>query len=454
MAEIPSAFCERMKHLLGDEYQAFYASYQQPRIQGLRLNTRKVIPEKFLKQAPFELEKIPWAQQGYYYSEQQRPGKHPYHEAGLYYIQEPSAMAVVELLDPQPGEMILDLCAAPGGKTTQIADKLQGKGFLLANEFHSGRAKILSQNVERMGICNAVVTNESPQRLAERFPAYFDRVLVDAPCSGEGMFRKNPIAAEEWSQSNVEICAARQLEILRAAASMLRPEGRLVYSTCTFSPEENESVLEQFCQEQPHFRIQKLHRNALFSQGRPEWVDGREELRETVRLWPHRLRGGGHFIAVLRKEEGETGNVQLYRPKPIERDRLQQYQAFEKAYLRTSLDGERSLFGESLYIVPPEMADMTRLKVVRPGMQLGTVKKNRFEPSHALALASNPQDFARSVHFTANSPEIAAYLRGETIMAEGVKGWCLIVVDGYSLGLGKQSGDMIKNHYPKGLRWK
>lgn len=451
--ELPFDFCRRMERLLGSEYQAFYDSYRQPRVQGLRLNTRKVLPEKFLKQVPFQLKKIPWTQQGYYYAQQQRPGKHPYHEAGLYYIQEPSAMAVVELLDPQPGEKILDLCAAPGGKTTQIADKLQGQGFLLSNEFHAGRAKILSQNVERMGIGNAVVTNEAPQKLAERFGGYFDRVLVDAPCSGEGMFRKNPLAAEEWSQQNVELCATRQLEILQAAAVMLKPEGRLVYSTCTFSPEENEGVIEQFCRMNTQFEIETVQGNALFSEGRKEWGNGGEELCRTFRLWPHRLQGEGHFIAVLHKKDGDTENVTRYQPKQVERAVLQQYQAFAAEYLRTQTEGELSLFGESLYLVPPEMADMQRLKVVRPGLQIGLAKKNRFEPSHALALALRQQDFILSEDFTADSPEIVNYLKGQTVPSEGEKGWCLVTVDGYSLGFGKRSGGVIKNHYPKGLRW-
>ncbi len=453
MMDLPIDFCRRMEQMLEEEYRAFYDSYRQPRTQGLRLNTAKVEEKAFVKQAPFTLEKIPWAQHGYYYPEQQRPGKHPYHEAGLYYIQEPSAMAVVELLDPQPGEKILDLCAAPGGKTTQIADRLQGKGFLLANEFHAGRAKILSQNVERMGIRNAVVTNESPQRLVERFTGYFDRILVDAPCSGEGMFRKNPLAAEEWSRQNVELCAVRQLEILQAAASMLKPEGRMVYSTCTFSPEENERVIEQFCALSPQFEIEKVQGNALFSAGRPEWGNGNETICRTFRLWPHRLRGEGHFIAVLRKKDGVAEKVTQYQAKPVDRAVMQQYQAFAVEYLRTSMEGEVSLFGESLCLVPPEMIDMQRLRVLRPGLQMGMAKKNRFEPSHALALSLQQQEFALSADFAADSPEIMDYLKGQTIASEGKKGWCLVTVDGYSLGFGKRSGGVIKNHYPKGLRW-
>lgn len=453
MMELPQAFCRRMERMLGEEYEAFYRSYAQPRTHGLRLNTRKVSANEFVKQLPFETEKIPWADGGYYYEEEARPGKHPYHDAGLYYIQEPSAMAVAELLDPKPGEKILDLCAAPGGKSTQIADKMQGKGFLLSNEFHPGRAKILSQNMERMGVCNAVVTNESPQRLAKHFAGYFDRVLVDTPCSGEGMFRKNPSAVAEWSQENVELCAERDMEILREAASMLRPGGRLVYSTCTFAPEENEQVIERFCENNRAFQVVKTEKNQWFSKGCAAWGNGSAVSEYTVRLWPHKLKGEGHFIAVLRKEAGEEGKVAPFRPQKIEQTVLRLYREFVKEHLKTMPTGEAVLFGDAFYLVPGEMTEMRGLKVVRPGLHVGTVKKNRFEPSHALALAMPPRAFIEKVDFSADSAEIAAYLQGQTIMAEGNKGWCLVTVDGYGLGLGKQSGGVIKNHYPKGLRW-
>lgn len=453
MMELPVAFCERMERMLGAEYEAFYRSYEQPRTHGLRLNTRKVSEYEFVKQLPFATEKIPWANGGYYYTEEARPGKHPYHEAGLYYIQEPSAMAVAELLDPKPGEKILDLCAAPGGKSTQIADKMQGQGFLLSNEFHPGRAKILSQNMERMGVCNAVVTNESPQRLAKHFRGYFDRVLVDTPCSGEGMFRKNPSAAAEWSRANVELCAERDMEILREAALMLRPGGRLVYSTCTFAPEENEQVIERFCENNRAFQIMKTEGNPWFSNGEAAWANGSASLEDTFRLWPHKLKGEGHFIAVLQKETGEEEKVTRFQPPKIDQTALRLYMDFAKAHLKTTLSGDRVLFGDAFYLVPDGMAEMRGLKVVRPGLHVGTVKKNRFEPSHALALAIQPRDFIGRFDFAADSAEIEAYLKGQTIAASGDKGWCLVTADGYGLGLGKQSGGVIKNHYPKGLRW-
>ena len=240
--ELPVKFLERMENMLGEEYAEFLASYEKERVYGLRINTLKMQAEEALRKLPFQLEPVSWCDTGFYYKEEERPGKSPYHEAGLYYIQEPSAMITAELAQIKPGEKVLDLCAAPGGKTTQIACKLQGEGILVSNEINSARAAILSQNVERMGIKNGIVTNESPKRLSEHFVSYFDKIIVDAPCSGEGMFKKEPIAVAEWSEENVENCAKRQAEILTCAAKMLKPGGRIVYSTCTFAKQENEDT--------------------------------------------------------------------------------------------------------------------------------------------------------------------------------------------------------------------
>ncbi len=455
MAVLPEDFCHRMKIMLGEEYPAFLQCYRQPHVQGLRVNMRKVQPNIFLKQMPYLLEPIPWVENGYYYDEAQRPGKHPYHEAGLYYIQEPSAMAVVELLQPIPGDKVLDLCAAPGGKATQIADKLAGDGFLLCNEYHPTRAKILSQNIERMGIRNAVVTNESPHRLRQHFGAYFDKVLVDAPCSGEGMFRKNPLAVQEWSPQNVQLCAKRQKEILHEAAEMVRAGGRLVYSTCTFSPEENEQMIAWFCQKHPIFQVETVQACSLFAHGNPKWADGVDFVERTFRLWPYQLKGEGHYIAVLRKqEEQKQERILSHNPIPVVEDVWQYYQAFARQFLLEVPREKFVLFGKECYVLPEAMVDMKGLRVLRPGWHLGTIKKNRFEPSHALALSLSPEEVAIQVNFSANSKEIVAYLNGQIISSEGEKGWCLITVDGYSIGFGKRSGGVIKNHYPKGLRWK
>ena len=452
---LPEDFKIKMKELLKDEYEDFIKSYKDDRNQGFRINTLKISVKEFQDKSPFTIKKVPWAKEGFYYGENDRPGKHPYHEAGLYYIQEPSAMAVGEIIDPMPGERILDLCAAPGGKTTHIAAKMSQEGFLLANEIHPARAKILSQNVERMGIKNAVITNENPERLAQRFPGYFDRILVDAPCSGEGMFRKDPQACEEWSLENVAMCAYRQLDILKHAGSMLRPGGRLVYSTCTFSPEENEGVISKFLNTAPEFEVENVQVYEDFDKGRADWIENAaENIDRTIRIWPHKLQGEGHYIAVLRKTDGSKHESLKYLHTSIDKKLLKDYYRFAEEFLRFTPEGKYILFGDQLYIIPEEMLSLENLKVVRPGWHLGTIKKNRFEPSHALGISLNGEQVKYKWNLRADSDEITAYLKGESLEAEGPKGWYLVEVDGYSIGWGKLTDHTLKNHYPKGLRWK
>ncbi|MBE5866204.1 MAG: RNA methyltransferase [Lachnospiraceae bacterium] len=448
---LPEKFLERMKDMLGAEYDAFVQSFEQDKYQALRINPMKkkyIEDEQCRSSMPedlegFHLTPVSWEENGYYYTKEDQPGKHPYHEAGVYYIQEPSAMAVVPLLEVQPGEKVLDLCAAPGGKSTQIAGYLQGEGLLVSNEIHPARAKILSENIERMGVPNACVTNETPTRLSEKFPEYFDRILVDAPCSGEGMFRKNEVACEEWSPENVELCAARQDEILDCAAQMLRPGGRLVYSTCTFATLENEGSISRFAERHPEFEVQK-----------------------TWRLWPHKVQGEGHFAAVLQKsgevaEDYETYAVGGTEPGCSSKDKeLSLWWDFWKeleAKAGSALSERLSLgillrFGDELYLAPKGMPALKGMKVMRPGLHLGTLKKNRFEPSHALALALGGEDVRHVCHLKADDSVTVGYLNGQTFNYEGDKGWYLIVVDGYSLGWGKLAGGIMKNHYPKGLR--
>ena len=427
---LPQAFLERMKIQLGEEYPAFLQSLERPRAVALRFNPLKgEIPT-----LPFVKEPVPWEHMGYYYDPESRPGLHPYHEAGVYYLQEASAMAPVQLLDPKPGEKICDLCAAPGGKSTQIAGRMAGEGLLLCNELNPKRAKILSRNIERMGIANALVTNEHPQRLADRLAGFFDRVLIDAPCSGEGMFRKEEAAVTDWSPETVEMCARRQGEILHSGAQLVRPGGRLVYSTCTFAPEEDEMAVAAFLESHPEFE--------------PEYVDAPWFVpgeNASYRMWPHKLLGEGHFAAVLRKKIGE--NAQTVSEPGEKQPAL--FSAFAKE-LGIRLPGGKALtFGQSLYWIPLETPSLRGLKVLRPGLELGELKKDRFEPAHALALwlrgCSTAEDFP------ADSTAIAGYLRGDVIPS-GKKGWCLVMVDGYSIGWGKGDGRVLKNHYPKGLR--
>ena len=444
---LPEAFCMRMEGLLGAEWNAFLASYDENRYYGLRRNPLKSSAERFMEQMPYALEKVSWAEEGYYYGTEDHPGKDVLHEAGLYYIQEPSAMAVAQILDPQPGERVLDLCAAPGGKSTQIAGRMRGEGLLVANEVIPDRAGILSQNVERMGIKNCVVCNEEPERMAERFPGFFDRIVVDAPCSGEGMFRKDETAVEQWSEAHVQMCADRQLMILREAAKMLRLGGVLVYSTCTFAPEENEGTVGSFLKKHPEFSLEKAGR----FQGMAPGIGCGENAKAMVRLWPHKIAGEGHFLACLKKEGAANGKGKAHREeKGVSSKELKEWEDFRKQYLRDGFQGRYLKFGEQLYLIPEGIPALEGLKALRPGLHLGTIKKKRFEPSHALALSLRPEGAALSFQTDRRGAE--AYLSGQTLQAEGEKGWYLITIDGYSLGWGKLSGGIMKNHYPSGLR--
>ncbi len=454
---LPQEFLNRMKILLGTEYADFLAGYENSHRFSLRWNPLKggeVPQEQIKKRLPYLQEAVPWAKYGYYYEENVRPGKHPFHEAGLYYIQEASAMAPAAFLNAGPGERILDLCAAPGGKSTQIAADMRGQGLLVCNEIHPARARILSENIERMGICNALVLNEAPDTLAERFEQYFDRILVDAPCSGEGMFRKKEEACREWSMQNVELCAKRQDEILDAAAGMLKAGGRLVYSTCTFAPEENEGSVSRFLARHSEFSIAPPAFTEGFTGGRADWVENPAPgIENTVRLFPHKVEGEGHYAAVLIKE-GE--NKEANRPCKTEAGTREkecgEFAGFLRQYIRKELTGVLLKFGDQLYLTPEGTPSLHKLKVLRAGLHLGTLKKNRFEPSHALALALSDSDVKYAKNLDSHGQEAQAYLRGETLQAEGEKGWYLITVDGISLGWGKLTGGVMKNHYPKGLR--
>ncbi|MDR6716062.1 RsmB/NOP family class I SAM-dependent RNA methyltransferase [Paenibacillus sp. 2003] len=315
--KLPLIFAERMKSLLGDEFEQFMKSYEQSPHAGLRVNTLKISMEQFDEIAPFDLRPIPWCETGFYVPHGVKPGLHPYYHAGLYYIQEPSAMAPVELLQVEPGDRVLDLCAAPGGKTTQIAAKLQGKGVLVTNDIHAERTKALAKNVELYGVRNAVVLNESPERIANAFPHYFDKVLIDAPCSGEGMFRKDEDMVKSWEHHSVEKCVLMQRDILETAARLLAPGGTIVYSTCTFAPEENEAMIAEFLNVNRDFVVMEIPEETGFAPGRPEWVRQMmpekaeeteavlDQTRGTARLWPHLLEGEGHYVAVLQHRAGQ-----------------------------------------------------------------------------------------------------------------------------------------------------
>jgi NOL1/NOP2/sun family putative RNA methylase len=451
-----------MSGLLGNEYPSFAASYDAAPAAGLRINTLKVPVEAFRALVSFDLTPVPWCPAGFTLPEEQTPGKHPWHAAGLYYLQEPSAMAVAELLESRPGERVLDLAAAPGGKATHIASLMGGQGLLIANELHPKRAWDLAENLERWGVRHAAITNEPPERLAERFAGFFDRVLLDAPCSGEGMFRKSEAARREWTPALVAGCSLRQSTILGHAARLVRPGGRLVYSTCTFAPEEDEEVLARFLEVHDAFEMVEPAPRPGFSPGRSEWIverPGREiagNVAAAVRLWPHIGPGEGHFVAVLQRRLTiePVAQPRLWTPVRLPRPAEQAYRAFCAGHLAGVPAAERlALVGSYLYALPPELPDLSGLRFLHPGWWLGTLKKDRFEPSHALALGVTVREALRSVCLDADSPELRAYLQGGSFRSSGDDGWLLIAVDGYPLGWGKRVNGTVKSHYPKGLRW-
>ena len=486
--ELPPAFVSRMNRMLGEEAEDFWRNYTGEEARALRFNRRKRSrrPEhdsRILQAmgAGDPASFVPWAEDAWYIPADSRPGRDLRHDAGLYYVQEPSAMSAAALLAPRPGERILDLCAAPGGKATQLASLLGPEGLLVANEIHPARCRILSQNIERMGIDNCLVTNEPPERLEQRFPGWFHRILVDAPCSGEGMFRKMPEAMAEWSPEAVRRCAERQDTILNSAAKMLMPGGTLVYSTCTFSPEENEGTISRFLKSHPDFSLEDAC-GEFFTPGRPEWGDGDPELAKTARLWPHRLRGEGHFAArLIRDPLPETGmpltqeNPQQGKKKPSgagkrggksrpgaesggpDRERRKLLEEFCRETL-TSLTGEKLCggrlvcFGDQLYLLPEETPDLAGLRVERPGLHLGTFARKRFEPAHALALWLCPEECLRTENLEPESSMAESWRQGGVLEIPGEAGWTLICADGLSAGWGKRVGDRIKNHLPKGLR--
>ncbi len=459
--DLPIEYASRMEELLGDEYDAYLASLDKPLHKGLRVNSLKTDGDSVMKLLGRDLKPVPWASLGYYYNEDEiKPGKSPYFEAGLYYIQEPSAMCVAEIameatkdLGIDKSELkVLDLCAAPGGKTTYLAALMENKGLLVANEINAGRAAILSQNVERCAITNTVVISENPVKLADRFENYFDLIVVDAPCSGEGMFRKEEDALNMWSLDNVLMCAERQKEIMDAASKMLKGTGRIVYSTCTFAMEEDENLIKDFLDTHEDFKTIPSPYKKFFK-------EGYEPVRDGMRLFPHLIDGEGHFACVLGRDE-DVEETRPYKKKGNDRNTLAMMQVakkffkenFNEGFLERFEGGDFISFGDNLYLMPMAM-NLDKLKVLRPGLELGTVVKERFIPSHALSLIISPKDVKISLSMAED--EVTNYLKGLTLNADepGKDGWALMCVDGYSVGWGKKVGNTIKNHYPKGLRW-
>ena len=488
---LPEQFKTRMKEYLEVSYEAFIASYETSEVKGIRLSSF------FRGDGPFAMgslplsiesvngqnesgadwQKVVWCDNGYFLNADDfneiRPGKHPLHEAGAYYIQEPSAMAPVAYMDIRPGDRVLDLCASPGGKSTQIAALLRGEGILVSNEIMPDRAKILSENIERMGVRNALVISEDPRNISDRFYGFFDKILVDAPCSGEGMFRRNDVAINEWSLENVANCAKRQEWILDEAAKMLRENGTLCYSTCTFSKEENELQIVNFLERHEEFSLGEMTK---FEGMRSGFAAGEYE-SVGIRIFPHEANCEGHYLCKLVKKRRMSGQesgcheedvvnkvmpLGGFEPELSKKDAAdlkEMYKFFDETFSEESdfkeYIKERKItrFKDRVYLLPKECPKLDGLKVLRPGLHLGTILKNRFEPGHALAKCLSCYDVKRACILEPDGDEAKKYIAGETFNFDGdLPGWYVVFAGIYPLGWGKLTNSIMKNHYPKGLR--
>ena len=433
-------FDARMKSLLKDEYDDFKNALLEKPVKGLYLNRNKKNVERVLDQN--YVEHHPIVENGYLYDENYHPGRSAYFLAGLYYIQEPSAMLVADALPIEPDDFVLDMCAAPGGKSCEIASRLTGEGILIANDIEASRARILSENIERFGLDNTIVTNVDPMRFTKQFQEAFDKIVLDAPCSGEGMFRKLEQAIDTWSEEKVLECAHIQKNLLKGAYDMLKQGGMVIYSTCTYSYEENEAMVH-YAVDELGFELLPLNK----SNGLCPGVD----LDEVVRCYPHHYRGEGHFIALLKKP-GNSPRKQVRTIKPsVNLADLKVLKAFYQENLNKKVPSYIIENNGHLYAVKKNFPELKGIRVLRNGLYLGEVRKNRFLPSYSLALTLTKQDVKRSYDFPSESEEIKKYIHGETLEGTGEKGFGVIFVDGYPLSFYKES-NQVKNLFPKGLR--
>ena len=470
MPSLPEAYLKEMQALLPEEdYRAYLDSFDTPRVYGLRVNTLKISPEDFLKISPFELKPIPWCKSGFYYKESDRPAKHPYYYAGLYYLQEPSAMLPAEVLPVEEGDRVLDTCAAPGGKSTRLLEKLKGTGLLFSNDISNSRALALLKNLELFGAQRLVLLTEDLKKLVNNgFEGWFDKILIDAPCSGEGMFRKEPSVIRAWEEHGHSFYTGLQKEITKNALKLLRPGGKMVYSTCTFSAEEDENIIlhmKDLCPELKVLPAPDLYQD--FSSGMPEKaLQSDPELLNCIRVFPHKVSGEGHFVTLLQKGEGEredngkiitglksSGNASYRRS-----DRLSDETGwFLEDYLKKDFSGcHFEVRSGRVYAVPDSVPSLKGLRILRSGLLMGEEKKNRFEPSQALAMALKKEEFANIISFDAEDERVIRYLKGETVEIGDKacdKGWALICVGDFPLGFGKASAGSLKNKYLPGWRY-
>lgn len=434
--QLPKSFIEKYQTILGPEAQAFFDSFDQPAQAGFRTNPLKETQKNF----PDPIAQSDWGHYG------KISGKSIAHTTGLVYSQEPAAQVVGQVASPEPGMKVLDLAAAPGGKSTHLLSYLNNTGILVSNEISKKRSKILAENIERFGARNVVVTNESPERLAKVFPAYFDVIVLDAPCSGEGMFRKDPDSIQYWHSDYPNECASLQKDILEQALKMLAPKGRLVYSTCTWAPEENEEIVSWLLDQYPDLSLLPVP----LTNGMVAGIDR----PQVARMYPHHFKGEGQFVAHLQNQAEKAPAKRIKPPKmALTSEQKKLWQSFCQHHLKIDLNGPLQTFGDELYLLPEGLPDLSKLKIARNGLHLGTFKKKRFEPSFALGLALKPSEVKQSL--TINSDQYQTYVSGNTVQLEGAydNGWYQVVVDGNGLGFAKVVGQTLKNFYPKGLRF-
>ncbi|MBR0473944.1 MAG: RsmF rRNA methyltransferase first C-terminal domain-containing protein [Erysipelotrichaceae bacterium] len=437
---LPKQFLENMKDLLQDDYDSFLESYNHPSFNGLRVNTLKISVEEFLKINPFHLTPVPWCENGFYYEQEDNPSQHPFYYAGLYYLQEPSAMAPASFLPIEENDLVLDLCSAPGGKATQIASKLNNTGLLVSNDISASRQNATLRNLERFGVRNCCVISDDPDRLKDRLPETFDKILVDAPCSGEGMFRKDSSLIRSWEERGNDYYVPIQKEILNAADRMLKNGGMIMYSTCTFSTHEDENIISSFLNEHPDYELLPVS-HPLFSNG--------YGLENCARLFPHKLNGEGHFLALLRKngsafKENKQSCCLSYE-KPVDDFMNKIKWSVNNRHIETIKD--------KVLLVNNDMPDFKSIRALRSGLLLGTVKKDSFEPSQQLAMALKGDEFDQVINLDINDERVNRYLKGETIEYDcPYDGWVLICIDRYPLGFGKIKNKRIKNKIDSGWR--
>ena len=455
---LPEAFTDRMQRQLGqEEYELFLQEFQKEGLRGLRINTEKISAADFCARVPFHLTRVPWTENGFYYEDQDPVTKHPYYYAGLYYVQEPSAMLPASRLPVSPGDLVLDLCAAPGGKATELASRLKGKGMLVANDVSATRAKALLKNLSVWGAANCCVTGETPEKLLQAFGCCFDRILVDAPCSGEGMFRRDGSLIQSWQERGPEEYAPLQKDILDTAVQMLRPGGDILYSTCTFSGEEDEQVIGWILEKYPELQMREI---IPWYEG---FCPGAAPAEKSVRVWPQRMKGEGHYLALLHKRADsgilKDSRIRLSREEAANswKKAAPEVLDFLKRLPADFCEGRQYLQkGEQIYLLPPYRLP-GRLRFLGTGLFLGTLKKGRFEPSQPLAMTLRSCEFDGAVDFSSDDPRVIRYLKGETIELtetdrELPDGWVLVCVDGFALGWGKHSRGTIKNKYCPGWR--